>query len=63
MFLATAEEADTSINSFLMRLPPATADQAPPFQEPALWRFHLDGALAEKRRCVHLNFIDRTDGT
>jgi len=63
MFLATAEEEDTSINSFLMRLPPATADQAPPFQEPTLWRFHLDGALPEKRRCVHLNFIDRTDGT
>ena len=26
-------------------------------------RFHFDGALPERRRCVHVNFIDRTDGT
>ena len=35
----------------------------PPMQEPTLWRFHLDGSLPENRRCVHVNFIDRTDGT
>ena len=28
-----------------------------------LWRFHLDGALPPNRRCVHVNFIDRNDGT
>ena len=46
-----------------MQLPPPTAHQAPPFQEPCLWRFHFDGGLPERRRCVHANFIDRTDGT
>ena len=94
MFIATSVEQDVSIQTFLMRLPPAAASQSPPFQEPVrwrfhrdgastsiehasahhgaptpclspqvLWRFHLDGALPPNRRCVHVNFIDRTDGT
>ena len=44
MFIATSVEQDVSIHTFLMRLPPATASQSPPFQEPVRWRFHLDGA-------------------
>lgn len=32
-------------------------------QEPILWIFHFDGSLPENSRCVHVNFIDRTDGT
>ena len=44
MFIATSVEQDVSIQTFLMRLPPATASQSPPFQEPVRWRFHLDGA-------------------
>ena len=63
MFIATSVEQDVSVHTFLMRLPPAAASQSPPFQEPVLWRFHLDGALPPNRRCVHVNFIDRTDGT
>ena len=63
MFIATSVEQDVSVDTFLMRLPPAAASQSPPFQEPVLWRFHLDGALPPNRRCVHVNFIDRTDGT
>ena len=26
------------------------------------WVFHYDGSLPEAQRCVHVNFIDRTDG-
>ena len=63
MFLATSFRQEVSVDIFLSRLPPATADQTPPYQEPTLWRFHLDGSLPESRRCVHVNFIDRTDGT
>ena len=48
---------------FLRRLDPPTAEQRPPYQEPVLWRLHLDGSLPESRRCVHANYIDRTDGT
>ena len=44
-------------------MPAASASQSPPFQEPILWRFRLDDTLPESRRCVHVNFIDRTDGT
>ena len=44
MFIATSVEQDVSIQTFLMRLPPATASQSPPFQEPVRWRFHFDGA-------------------
>ena len=63
MFVATSFSEDVSVTSFLLRLVPPTADQAPPFQEPTLWRFHLDSTLPQNRRCVHANFIDRTDGT
>ena len=63
MFVATSFDEGTAVRTFLMRLDPPTADQTPAFQEPTLWRFHLDGALPENRRCVHANFIDRTDGT
>jgi hypothetical protein len=35
----------------------------PSLSPQVLWRFHLDGALPPNRRCVHVNFIDRTDGT
>jgi hypothetical protein len=63
MFVATSADQHVSVHTFLMRLPPAAASQSPPFQEPVLWRFHLDGALPPNRRCVQVNFIDRTDGT
>ena len=63
MFVATSFSEDVPVDVFLSRLPPPTADQAPPFQEPTIWRFHLDSSLPEARRCVHANFIDRTDGT
>lgn len=63
MFLATSTDEDVSVHTFLMRLPAASASQSPPWQEPVLWRFHLNGSLPENRRCVHVNFIDRTDGT
>ena len=63
MFVATSLREDVSVHTFLMRLPAASASQSPPFQEPILWRFRLDGSLPESRRCVHVNFIDRTDGT
>jgi len=63
MFLATSSSEDTAVDTFLMRLEPPSAEQAPPWQEPVLWRFHLDGNKPESARCKHLNFIDRTDGT
>jgi hypothetical protein len=63
MFVATSFEKDVSVNTFLRRLETPSATQHPPFQEPVLWIFHFDGTLPEKRRCVHVNFIDRTDGT
>ena len=63
MFVATSFEESTSVHTFLMRLDPPTADQTPPFQEPTLWRFHLDASLSAGQRCKHVNFIDRTDGT
>eukprot|EP00401_Gymnodinium_catenatum_P041986 CAMPEP_0117548876 /NCGR_PEP_ID=MMETSP0784-20121206/47874_1 /TAXON_ID=39447 /ORGANISM="" /LENGTH=434 /DNA_ID=CAMNT_0005345843 /DNA_START=46 /DNA_END=1346 /DNA_ORIENTATION=+ len=63
MYVATSLREDVAIKSFLMRLPPPEASQQPPFQEPTLWRFHLDGTLPEGERCAHVNFIDRTDGT
>ena len=63
MFIATSFNESVSINTFLTRLDPASAAQQPPFQEPVLWTFHFDGSLPEARRCVHVNFIDRTDGT
>ena len=50
MFVATSFEEDVAVNTFLMQLPPPTAHQAPPFQEPCLWRFHFDGGLPERRR-------------
>ena len=63
MFLATSVDASVSIHSFLGRLDPSTAHQRPPYQEPTLWRFHLDGNLAENHRCVHVNYVDRTDNS
>ena len=63
MFVATSFSDQLPVNVFLSRLPPSTADQTPPFQEPTLWRFHLDGSLPEVQRCMHANFIDRTDTT
>ena len=63
MFVATSFDEHVSINTFLARLEPPSASQQPPFQEPVLWTFHFDGSLPEHRRCVHVNFIDRTDGT
>ena len=40
-----------------------TTAPSPSLSPQVLWRFHLDGALPPNRRCVHVNFIDRTDGT
>ena len=58
-FLATSFDEAIAIETFLRQLPPSTANQTPPNQEPTLWRFHLDGSLSERRRCWHVNFIDR----
>ena len=62
-FLATSFKQSTASDTFLARLPAPSAEQSPPFQEPTIWRFHLDGTLPERRRCMQANFIDRTDGT
>ena len=48
---------------FLQRLSSPSAQQQPPFQKPVLWIFYFDDTLPVKKRCVHVNFIDRTDGT
>jgi len=63
MLLATSFEEDVAVDHFLMRLGQASANQQPPWQEPTLWTFHFRADLPESRRCVHVNFIDRTDGT
>ena len=63
MFVATSFDEDVAVYTFLMRLDSPSASQQPPHQEPVLWVFHYDGSLPESRRCVHVNFIDRTDGT
>ena len=63
MFVATSFEESTSVHTFLMRLDPPTADQTPPFQEPTLWRFHLDASLSAGQRCKHVNYLDRNDGS
>ena len=62
MFVATSFSEKVAVN-FLKRLDPPTDHQTPPLQEPTLWRFHLDGNLPERERCMQANFIDRTDGT
>ena len=63
MFVATSFNESVSVDTFLQRLETPSAAQQPPFQEPVLWTFHFDASLPEDRRCVHVNFIDRTDGT
>ena len=64
MFLATSFNESTALLSFLAhRLEPADESQSPPWQEPVLWTFHLDASLPENQRCVHVNYIDRTDNT
>ena len=63
MFIATSFREDVSVNTFLQRLETPSAAQNPAWQEPVLWIFHFDGSLEETQRCVHVNFIDRTDGT
>ena len=63
MLLATSFSEDVAVDRFLMRLGQPSADQQPPWQEPTLWTFHFRADLPESRRCVHVNFIDRTDGT
>ena len=63
MFVATSFDDAVSVNTFLRRLERPSASQRPPHQEPTLWLFHYDGSLPQSRRCVHVNFIDRTDGT
>ena len=62
MFVATSFDEGVA-TSFLARLDPASDEQQPPHQEPCLWTFHFDGSLPESRRCLHVNFIDRTDGS
>ena len=63
MFVATSLDDDVPVDMFLMRLPPPTAEQTPPFQEPTLWRFHLDASLSAGQRCKHVNYLDRNDGS
>ena len=59
MFVASSLAEATCVNIFLERLPPPCAQQAPPFQEPCLWRFHLDGSLPESARCVRQRPLNR----
>ena len=63
MFVATSFDEAIATNRFLAQLDPAAPEQQPPHQEPTLWTFHFDGSLPESRRCLHVNFIDRTDGS
>ena len=63
MFVATSIDQGIATTRFLAQLEPASPDQQPPHQEPCLWIFHFDGSLPEGRRCLHVNFIDRTDGS
>ena len=63
MFVATSFDQGIATTRFLAQLEPASPDQQPPHQEPCLWIFHFDGSLPESRRCLHVNFIDRTDGS
>jgi len=62
MFLATSFEEFVA-EQFMRRLEPAADEQSPPHQEPTLWTFHFDASLPENRRCVHVNFIDKNDGS
>ena len=62
MFVATSFD-ELVAESFMRRLDPASEEQSPPHQEPILWTFHFDESLPENRRCVHVNFIDKNDGT
>ena len=63
MYIATSFREDVSVNTFLQRLETPSAAQNPAWQELVLWIFYFDGSLEETQRCVHVNFIDRTDGT
>jgi len=63
MFVATSLDDNVPVDMFLMRLPPPTAEQTPAFQEPTLWRFHLNGSLSTGQRCKHVNYLDRNDGS
>lgn len=63
MYIATSFREDVSVNTFLQRLETPSAAQTPAWQEPVLWIFSFDGSLEETRRCVHVNYIDRTDGS
>ena len=62
MFVATSFDQAVAV-AFMTRLEPASDEQSPPHQEPTLWTFHFDASLPESRRCVHVNFIDKNDGS
>ena len=61
-FVASSIQEDVA-ERFMRRLKPASEHQAPPHQEPVLWTFHFDASLPESERCLHVNFIDKNDGT
>lgn len=58
MYLATSADDDVA-EEFMQRLAPPSAAQEPAHQEPTMWIFHFD----KEKRCKHVNFIDKTDGS